>query len=125
MDDVLVHTHTWEEHVITLRELFRRMKEANLIVQPSKCVIGKDKIELLGHEVGQGIRTTHEWHGKWSEANDKKGTTLFLSLSGFYRAYTKLYRHCCPSYRHAEEGPAKQAELGRCSRASLSQSKIL
>ena len=85
IDDTLVHTCTWEEHVIALKELFRRPREANLTVSPSKCVIGTDKIELLGHEVGQGI-ITPPMNGmekvKTALRPRTKGIMLFLVLQG-------------------------------------------
>lgn len=40
MDDVLMHSTTWEEHMIALEELFERLQGANLTVKPSKCTIG-------------------------------------------------------------------------------------
>ena len=40
IDDILVHTASWEQHVQILTELFRRLRPANLTVGPSKCFIG-------------------------------------------------------------------------------------
>ena len=39
-DDILVHTSRWEDHVKTLRELFQRLKKADLTIRPSKCIWG-------------------------------------------------------------------------------------
>ncbi|GFO13521.1 Zinc finger protein [Plakobranchus ocellatus] len=35
VDDLLVHTPTWEDYVNTLRELFKRLQRANFTVRPS------------------------------------------------------------------------------------------
>ena len=48
MDDLLVHTQSWEDHMIALRELLERLVTANLTVRPAKCWIGWDWVELLG-----------------------------------------------------------------------------
>ena len=56
-DDFLVHTHSWEDHMITLRELLERLVTANPTVRPSRCWIGWDWVELLGQEVGHRIQT--------------------------------------------------------------------
>ena len=37
IDDLLVHTKMWEEHLQVLEELFKRLKEANLVARPTKC----------------------------------------------------------------------------------------
>ena len=47
LDDVLCHTNTWNEHLISLREFFSKVREANLKLKPSKCEIGGNKIEFL------------------------------------------------------------------------------
>ncbi|GFR65847.1 zinc finger protein [Elysia marginata] len=53
IDELLVHTETWEAHVETLAELFRRLREANFTVRPVKCVLGSSTIDFLGHPLGQ------------------------------------------------------------------------
>ncbi|GFS26056.1 zinc finger protein [Elysia marginata] len=40
IDDLLVHTETWEAHVETLAELFGRLREVNFTVRPVRCVLG-------------------------------------------------------------------------------------
>ena len=35
--DLLVHTRAREEHVYTLKELFKRLKAPNLVATPTKC----------------------------------------------------------------------------------------
>ena len=54
IDDILVHTHTWQEHLDTVDELFQRLAAAGLTARPSKCFIGFNKLEYLGHIIGQG-----------------------------------------------------------------------
>ena len=54
IDDILIHTKTWEEHLQRIREVFSRLREANLTARPTKCFIGYNEVEFLGHIVGQG-----------------------------------------------------------------------
>ena len=37
-DDILVHSHTWEEHIRALRELFLCLVQARLPIRPTKCL---------------------------------------------------------------------------------------
>ena len=53
--DLPVHTRTWEEHVHTLKELFKRLKAASLVARPTKCVFGATQVNFWGHCVGQGM----------------------------------------------------------------------
>ena len=51
LDDLIIYSTTWEEHVDHLRQIFTRLHEASLTVKPKKCQL---PVYLLG---------THCW--KW------------------------------------------------------------
>ena len=51
VDDILGHTTDWENHMRMLKDFFERVKNANLSLKPSKCKIGFDKVEFLGHTI--------------------------------------------------------------------------
>ena len=53
-DDVIVFGSTWEEHLSRVKELFCRLKEANLMVNLVKSEFGHAYLTYLGHIVGQG-----------------------------------------------------------------------
>src|SRR5260221_3283612 len=48
-DDILAHSGEWEDHLVALRDLFRRVREANLTLRPTKCHFGCPQLEFLGH----------------------------------------------------------------------------
>ncbi|GFN79366.1 glycine receptor subunit alpha-3 [Plakobranchus ocellatus] len=54
IDDLLIHTETWEAHVKTLSELFKRLQEANFTARPVKCLLGSRTVDFLGHSLGRG-----------------------------------------------------------------------
>jgi hypothetical protein len=94
-DDLLVHTETWDQHLKTLRELFRRLTDANLTVRPSKCILGTDNIDFIGHSLKAG------WKGVLAEnvekilraprPKTKKQVRSFLGLAGYYREFVPNY----------------------------------
>ena len=47
IDDILVHTRTWSEHLEALEELFGRIHDAGLTVKPSKSMFGFDSWNML------------------------------------------------------------------------------
>lgn len=52
IDDILLHSVTWDDHVRALRELLTRLRNARLTARPSKCMIGYLQLDFLGHVVG-------------------------------------------------------------------------
>ncbi len=95
IDDIMVHTETWEEHIKVLGELFRRIKCANLTVRPTKCKFGYTKVDFLGHHVGEGEIGLHENNVEKIKAakppQTKKEVRSFLGLTGYYRNYIPNY----------------------------------
>jgi len=95
MDDILIATETWEEHVEAIRAVLQRLQEANLSAKPSKCYFGFDQIIYLGHEIGNGsMWPEDEKIKKVQDAKPpetKKELRAFLGLTGFYRQYIPDY----------------------------------
>ena len=57
VDDILVASKDRREHLIHLREVFRRLQQAGLILNLAKCTFGRTSVDFLGHQVsGSGIR---------------------------------------------------------------------
>src|SRR4029434_7966777 len=54
LDDVVVFSSTWPEHLVQIRELFNRLAKANLTVNLAKCEFGKATVTYLGKVVGRG-----------------------------------------------------------------------
>ena len=59
IDDILIHTGTWEEHILVLTQLLSRIRDAKLTIRPSKCVIGETNVNFLSHIVGDGMIHIH------------------------------------------------------------------
>ena len=53
IDDVLIASATPQEHQDHLRQIFERLHQYNIIVNPSKCQLGVSSIQFLGHQVNK------------------------------------------------------------------------
>jgi hypothetical protein len=91
IDDIIIYTDTWEAHLATLRELLSRLRNAGLTARPSKCFIGFDKIDCLGHVIGdQRLGPEQDKIEAIRNAPvpvTKKQVRSFLGLAGFYRKF--------------------------------------
>ncbi len=57
VDDILVYSKTFDEHLEHLTLVFERLKDAKLTVNLQKCSFAKKEVEYLGHIITQdGIR---------------------------------------------------------------------
>ncbi|KAL6418355.1 hypothetical protein ACFW04_012190 [Cataglyphis niger] len=61
LDDIIIISKTFDEHLRLLTEVFRRLRDARLRLNPEKCKFCVDQLKYLGHVVDRkGIRTDPE-----------------------------------------------------------------
>uniref|UniRef100_A0A0A9Z8Q1 RNA-directed DNA polymerase n=2 Tax=Lygus hesperus TaxID=30085 RepID=A0A0A9Z8Q1_LYGHE len=91
LDDILLCTSDFSQHLKLLEEIFRRLKASGLRVNPEKCQFGCNEVRYLGYRVNvDGISVDPEK----SEAvtNYPTPTNLtelrrFLGMAGWYRRF--------------------------------------
>ena len=49
LDDIIVFSSTWEEHLARLREVFERLRHAKLKLGAAKCTFAAKEVSYLGH----------------------------------------------------------------------------
>ncbi|KAK7113985.1 hypothetical protein V1264_000125 [Littorina saxatilis] len=95
IDDIIIATETWEQHVEAVEAVLSRLEEVCLTAKPSKCYFGYAELDYLGHHVGQGMtKPDDEKTEKIRSAKrpeTKKEVRAFLGLAGFYRKYVSDY----------------------------------
>ena len=72
LDDLVIFSHTWEEHCKHLRAVFSRLREAGLTAKPAKCQLGMQQCVYLGHVVGNGQVRPEQRNIKLSTARDEE-----------------------------------------------------
>ena len=91
MDDCLVATATWQQHVQAIDMLFTRLKETGLTARPSKCKLGFEELEFLGHSLGKGQISPETKNVEKMEnaprPTTKKDVRSFLGMCGFYQRF--------------------------------------
>lgn len=55
LDDVVIFSHTWKEHVGHLQHVLHLIKEAGLTNNPAKCALSCEQVKYLGHVVSQWV----------------------------------------------------------------------
>jgi hypothetical protein len=91
VDDIIAYNEGLEGHIVTLRDLFERVRRANIKLKPSKVRIGYSELTFLGQVVGDGkVRPTDENVEKIVNApipRTKKGVRSLCGLVNWLRKF--------------------------------------
>ena len=61
LDDLVIHSESWNDHVKHLRVIFERLRQAGLTAKPSKCQYAMSQCVYLGHVVDLFDRSHRRW----------------------------------------------------------------
>ena len=91
IDDILIFSSSWSEHLVHVREVLTALRQAGLTAKPSKCEWGKSHLDYLGHRVGSG-KVAVPKHRVQAMADFKLPITKrhlrsFLGSIGYYRRF--------------------------------------
>ncbi len=95
LDDIIVFSKSFQEHVEHLRQVFQRLRESNLKLKPKKCTFAREQVRYLGHIVSHdGIATDPEKTKivqEYPVPTKVSELRSFLGFVGYYRKYIKDY----------------------------------
>jgi hypothetical protein len=95
VDDIVIYSDTWEEHLCRLEAVLDRLKEANLTVNLAKSEFGQAKVIYLGYVVGRGqVAPVEAKIGSIIEypvPSNRKSLMRFLGMAGYYRKFCKNF----------------------------------
>ena len=95
IDDVIIYSKTWKEHLNHLEIVLDRLVQAGLKAKPTKCQLGMAECVYLGHVIGGGKvqpeRAKIQAISDFTPPTTKKGVRSFLGITGYYRKFIPHY----------------------------------
>ena len=98
LDDILIFSKTWEEHLKHVKQTLDVLKREKLYIKLSKCEFGKTSLNYLGHIVGGGelkidpskVAVIVNW------PNPKSSTEVrsFLGATQHWRKFISNFFNC-------------------------------
>ena len=93
LDDIVIFSSTFEEHLAHLEALFMRCRRANLQLHPGKSSLCKKETKYLGFIVSaEGVRPDPAKTAPikcFPRPTDKKAVRRFLGIGSYYRRFIK------------------------------------
>ena len=95
IDDIVIFSRTFKEHIGHLAEVLKCLKEAGLKVKISKCQFAQNSVKFLGHIISaEGVRPNPEKVKSIEDFPSPKNADevkVVLGMFGYYRKYIKNY----------------------------------
>lgn len=109
LDDIVVFSSTFEEHLERLGAVFTRLSQFNLKLKPSKCELFQKQVKYLGHIISaKGIETDPSKITdlqNWPKPTDVTEMRSFLGFAGYYRRFVKDYAKIAAPLHALTNGP--------------------
>ena len=95
LDDIVIFSCDWEEHLAHLRAVFEELREAGLTIKLRKCQFAMEECSYLGHKIGGGVvqpeQNKVEAIRQYPRPLTKKNVRAFLGLAGYYRRFISRF----------------------------------
>ena len=97
IDDIIVYSNSFEEHIKHLESVFGRLKQCNMVIKPEKLSLCKSEVQYLGHIVGNGIvKPTTDNENKIKEKTlpqTMEEVRSFTMCANYYRRFIPKFAH--------------------------------
>jgi hypothetical protein len=99
LDDIIIHSQGWEEHLTRLQTVLDAFRQAGLTANPKKCKLVFEEVEYLGYLIGQNVKpqkrkvhTVRDWPIPRTQTHIKS----FLGLAGYYSRFIPNFAAIAP-----------------------------
>lgn len=97
IDDIGIHTESFNVHVARLYDIFERLKKHNLQVKIAKCEFFCREIEYLGFVISPGEVRPNPAKTRvivnFPTPKTRKQLQSFLGMTNYFRHFIKSYSH--------------------------------
>lgn len=118
LDDVVIYSDTWEEHIDRIKALLDRLVWANLTINLAKCEFARATVTYLGKVVGQGQVRPVEAKVAAIQAYPAPATKAelmrFLGLAGYYRCFCANFSTVVAPLTHLLKAGVKYIWSSQC-----------
>ena len=123
LDDIIIHSETFEQHLEDIQEVFDRLRDARLMSKESKCEFCAAEIKFLGHIIGRDGRKVDpdkvEKVKNYPRPENISQLRGFLGLASYYRKFIKDFSKKAKPLTKLLEGTKREAKKAKWEKEML------
>ncbi len=129
LDDVVIYSFSWAEHLSTLYDVFQRLSAASLTLNLRKCEFAKASITYLGKQVGNS--QVRPLDGKIAAVLEfpvpttRRELRRFLGMVGYYRCFCNNFSSVVAPFTRLCSPKVDFSWTNDCQQAFLSAKSLL
>ena len=110
LDDLLIFSRTFDEHLDKLRMVLSRLRVHNLKIEPAKCHLFQKRVTYLGHMISKEGISTEDLKTQairdWPTPTCPSEVLTFVSMAGYYRRFISNFtQRSLPLYKLINSDP--------------------
>ena len=128
MDDILIASNTWEEHLKSIEAILSRLRQHGLHAKPTKCMFGFQRLDYLGHLIGNGCYAPLDSKCDAIQRMPLPRTVTqlrsFLGSVGYYQKFISHYTNIAAQlFDLLKKGPYKELQWTEPAKSAFQQLK--
>ena len=104
MDDLSIFSPNMEEHVVSLRAVFDRLRKAGVTLKLEKCVFACESIDFIGYNISkEGVKPQKSLMDaieNFARPTTRTELKRFLGTIGFYRNFVRDFSDISSPLNH-------------------------
>jgi transposase InsO family protein len=120
LDDILVFSTDFDQHLKDLTLVFDRFRTSNLKLKPSKCQFGKKHLKYLGHIISaEGVQPDADKTmaiEKFARPKTVKQVASFLGLAGYYHKFVPNFSNLAEPFNNLKRKDVPFVWTDECQR---------
>ena len=107
LDDLIIYSETFEEHLETLNMVFSKLKEHGLVLKGPKCQLFKKEVKYLGHVLScDGVRIDLDKIiavEKWCKPETLQELRRYIGFASYYRRFVPSFAQKAAPLQHEHD----------------------